>query len=124
MSLRTPLSAAKGLGSAKEGTHHWWMQRLTSIGLVPLTIWLALSIAMLPHIDYAAVHAWMASPVSCVLLVLTMVAMLFHLNLGVQVIIEDYVHVHWLKMTSIIALNFSCIILGIIGLYSLLKVAF
>lgn len=124
MSLRTPLSLAKGLGSAKEGTHHWWMQRLTSIALVPLTIWLTLAVAALPHTDYATVYAWMASPVSCVLLMLTTIVMLLHLNLGVQVIIEDYVHVYWLKMVSIITLNFSCILLGIIGLYSLLKVAF
>ena len=123
MSLRTPLSNAKGLGSAKEGAHHWWIQRLTSIALIPLTIWMTVSIAAFPHVDFNTVQAWIASPVNCVLLMLLLVVSLYHLNLGLQVIIEDYVHVQWLKLSSLIAVNFSCIVLAIIGLFSLLKVA-
>lgn len=123
MSLRTPLSNAKGLGSAKEGAHHWWIQRLTSIALIPLTIWLAVSIAAFPHVDFNTVQGWISSPVNCVLLMLLLVVLLYHLNLGLQVIIEDYVHAQWLKLSSLIGVNFSCILLGIIGLFSLLKVA-
>lgn len=122
MSLRTPLSNAKGLGSAKEGAHHWWVQRLTSIALVPLTIWFAYTIASFGEFSYSAVIVWMQSPVVAVILALLVVTMFYHVQLGVQVIIEDYVG-GWRKVTSLIALNFACIALTFMGLFSIIKVS-
>jgi succinate dehydrogenase / fumarate reductase membrane anchor subunit len=122
MSLRTPLSKAKGLGSAKEGAHHWWAQRLTSIALVPLTIWLAFTIASFGEFSYSAVIVWMQSPLVAVALALLVVAMFYHMQLGVQVIIEDYVG-GWRKVASLIALNFACIALTFMGLFSIIKVS-
>jgi len=122
MSLRTPLSNAKGLGSAKEGAHHWWAQRLTSIALVPLTIWLAYSIASFGDYSYSHIVIWMQSPVVAVSLALLVVTMFYHVQLGIQVIIEDYVG-GWLKVASLILLNFACISLVFIGLFSIIKVS-
>ena len=122
MSLRTPLSHAKGLGSAKEGAHHWWAQRLTSIALVPLTIWLAYSIASFGEYSYSNVVIWMQSPIVAVALALLVVTMFYHVQLGIQVIIEDYVG-GWLKVASLILLNFACISLVFIGLFSIIKVS-
>ena len=122
MSLRTPLSNAKGLGSAKEGAHHWWVQRLTSIALVPLTVMLVFCIAGLTDYSYGTVLTWMQSPWVAVGLSLLMVAMFYHIQLGIQVILEDYVH-GWLKVASLIALNFACIVLVFMGLFSIIKVS-
>ena len=122
MSLRTPLSAAKGLGSATEGAHHWWAQRLTSVALVPLTVWLAFSIASFGNYNYAAVIAWMQSPVVAVALALLVVSLFYHAQLGLQVILEDYVR-GGLKVASLIMVNFACIALVFIGLFSIIKVS-
>ena len=122
MSLRTPLSKAKGLGSAKEGAHHWWAQRLTSIALVPLTIWLAFSIASFGELSYSDVIVWMQFPLVAVALALLVVTMFYHLQLGLQVIIEDYVG-GWVKVASLIALNFACIAFTFLGLFSIIKVS-
>lgn len=122
MSLRTPLSNAKGLGSAKEGAHHWWAQRLTSIALVPLTIWFAYSIASFGEYSYDAVVIWMQSPLVAVALALLVVTMFYHAQLGIQVIIEDYVG-GWRKVASLILLNFVCISLVFMGLFSIIKVS-
>lgn len=122
MSLRTPLSNVKGLGSAKEGAHHWWMQRLTSIALLPLTLWLAFSIASFGSMSYLSVVAWMQSPLVAVAAALLVVVLLYHLQLGAQVIIEDYVG-GWLRITSLIMLNFACIALAFLGLFSIIKVS-
>ncbi len=122
MSLRTPLANVKGLGSAKEGAHHWWMQRLTSIALVPLTLWLAFSIASFGNMTYLSIVAWMQSPLVAVSAALLIVVLLYHLQLGAQVIIEDYVG-GWLRITSLIMLNFACIALAFLGLFSIIKVS-
>ncbi len=122
MSLRTPLANVKGLGSAKEGAHHWWMQRLTSIALLPLTLWLAFSIASFGNMSYLSVVTWMQSPLVAVSLALLVVVLLYHLQLGVQVIIEDYVG-GWLRIASLIMLNFACIVLAFLGLFSIIKVS-
>ena len=123
MSLRTPLSAAKGLGSAREGAHHWWMQRLTSLALLPLTLWLAISIVMLPEMDYVSAVAWMQTPVAAIAMSLLVISLFYHVQLGLQVIIEDYVG-GALKIASLIVLNFTCIVMVFVGLYSIIKVSF
>ena len=121
MSLRTPLSEAKGLGSAKEGVGHWWMQRLTAVALIPLSIWLAFSVAMLGSASYATVIAWLQSPVAVVLLILFIVATFYHTQLGLQVIVEDYVG-GWLKIVTLVLINFLCILLAVAGIIALLKI--
>jgi len=122
MSLRTPLANVKGLGSAKEGAHHWWMQNLTSIALIPLTLWLAYSIASFGGMSYEEITAWMQSPLVSVSLALLVVVMIYHAQLGIQVIIEDYVG-GWLRIVSLIMLNFTCIALVFLALFSIIKVS-
>lgn len=122
MSLRTPLSAAKGLGSAKEGGHHWWVQRLTSIALIPLTLWLAYTVTTFGEMNYQAVVVWMQSPLVAAALAILVAVLFYHVQLGIQVILEDYVH-GGLKIASLILLNFACISLVFIGLFSIIKVS-
>ena len=124
MSLRSPLGKVRGLGSAKEGAAHWWAQRLTAIALVPLMLWLVINIAHLAGADVKAVQAWIANPVTSVLLILMIVAVFHHMQLGLQVVIEDYVHTEWLKVASIIAVKFAAIALAATSLFAILKIAF
>ena len=90
--LRTPIARARGLGSAKEGTRHWWMQRLTAIALVPLTVWLVASFVAIGAADHARTVLWIRSPAVGIALLLTIAALFHHAQLGMQVVIEDYVH--------------------------------
>ena len=113
MSLRTPLGEVRGLGSAKEGTHHWWHQRLTAIALIPLCVWFVISLIVFTGAGHAEVTAWMARPVTTGLLLLLIGATFYHLKLGLQVVIEDYVHTEWRKITALIAMAFGCIALGL-----------
>src|SRR5215471_5801056 len=99
---RTPLARARGLGSAKDGLHHWWAQRLTAIALIPLVVWFAISLVMMSGADQGVVRAWIGSPVVMVLLVLTIVIGLHHGQLGMQVVIEDYVHAEGWKLAMIV----------------------
>jgi len=121
MSLRTPLSEAKGLGSAKEGASHWWLQRLTAIALIPLAIWLAFAVASMGNASYIAVITWLQSPYVVVALILFVAATFYHTQLGLQVIIEDYVH-GWLKIVTLMLINFLCIALAVAGIVALLKI--
>ncbi len=123
MMLRTPLARARGLGSAKDGVAHWWWQRLTSLALVPLSLWFVVSVVPLAGADHAAVAAWMASPWVAVLLVLFVGVLFHHLQLGLQVVLEDYVHLEWLKLTSLIAMKFVAVVLAAAGIFAVLRVA-
>ena len=120
-SLRTPLAKVRGLGSAKGGTHHFWLQRLTAIALIPLTIWFALSIASLASADQATVQAWMQSPLSAILMLSFLLAGFWHMKLGLQVVIEDYVHGESTKITCLILNNLVSIFLGLAASLSVLK---
>ncbi|HKT32006.1 MAG TPA: succinate dehydrogenase, hydrophobic membrane anchor protein [Gammaproteobacteria bacterium] len=124
MSYRTPLARARGLGSAKDGTAHWIAQRLTAVALVPLSLWFVVSVLMLMHSDYVTVVNWMHAPWNAILLVLTVLTVYWHAYLGLQVIVEDYVHVGWLKLSVIVALRFIAAILAAIGIFVVLRVAF
>ncbi|WP_020698498.1 succinate dehydrogenase, hydrophobic membrane anchor protein [Reyranella massiliensis] len=122
--LRTPLSRARGLGSAKDGLHHWWVQRLTAVALIPLVVWFAVSLVMLSGADYDAARAWIGSPVVMVLLILTVVIGLHHAQLGMQVVIEDYVHSEGLKLASIIAIRFIAVFFGLAATVAILRIGF
>ena len=122
MSLRTPLARVLGLGSAKEGTHHWWAQRLTALALVPLTVWVVYSVVCMTTLDYLAAIGWLQSPITCSLLVLFIIALYYHAQLGMQVVIEDYVGCEVLKITSIILLKFVIWFAGLASILAILKV--
>ncbi|MGH8279803.1 MAG: succinate dehydrogenase, hydrophobic membrane anchor protein [Gammaproteobacteria bacterium] len=124
MSYRTPLAGARGLGSAKEGTGHWITQRVTAIALVPLAFWFAVSVLMLMHSDYATVVHWIHAPWNAILLVLLVLSVYWHAYLGLQVVVEDYVHVAWRKLCALVVLRFIAVILAAIGIFVVLRVAF
>ena len=123
-SLRSPLGTVVGLGSAKSGVHHWWVQRLTSIALVPLTIWFAVSLASLPALDHVTVISWMAQSWTALLLVLLVLVATYHSQLGVRVVVEDYVHNTGLRTVTLVALTFLHAFLAVAGVFAILKVAF
>ena len=122
--LRTPLSRARGLGSAKQGVHHWWAQRITAVALIPLVAWFAISLIMLSGADYAVVRAWIGSPAVMVLLVLTIVIGLHHGQLGMQVVIEDYVHNDGMKLALIVLMRFIAVFFGLAAIVAILRIGF
>jgi succinate dehydrogenase / fumarate reductase membrane anchor subunit len=122
--FRTPLSRARGLGSAKEGVHHWWAQRITAVALIPLVVWFAISLIMMSGADYAVVRAWIGSPVVMVLLTLTIVIGLHHGQLGLQEVIEDYVHHDGWKLAWIMAVRFIAVLFGLAAVVAILRIGF
>jgi succinate dehydrogenase / fumarate reductase membrane anchor subunit len=124
MSFRTPIGAARGLGSAKSGVAHWWGQRVSAIALIPLSLWFAGSVLQLSHAGYADVIVWLHTPWVAVLLSLFLITLLYHAYLGVQVVIEDYVHHKGLEVTSLLLIKFTCILLGAAGVFTALRIAF
>jgi succinate dehydrogenase / fumarate reductase membrane anchor subunit len=121
--LRSPLGRVRGLGSAKGGTHHWWMQRVTSAALLPLTIWFAVSAASLAGAPYEETLAWIAYPLNAVLLLATIGLSFHHTAAGVQVIIEDYANKEWAKMGGILAVRAICWLLAIASALAVLRIA-
>ena len=121
MSLRSPLGQVLGLGTAKDGTAHWWAQRVSGIALVLLGIWFAVSIATLPSLDYSDVAAFIGELPNPVLLMLLCVTMAYHSYLGVQVVIEDYVHSHGLKIFSLVFSRFAHVFFAAVGLFAILR---
>lgn len=124
MSLRSPLARARGLGAAHNGTHHWWVQRLTSIALAPLILWLAFSFVSLATADHATASAWLRGPVNAILMLALIGTLFHHTQLGLQVVIEDYVHGHGRKFVTLIAVKFGAALLAIAAVFAVFKVAF
>ena len=112
--LRSPLGRARGLGSARAGAAHWWAQRLTAIALVPLTLWFIFAVIGLHGADRNAMVMWLASPVPLVLMLALIGATFHHLQLGLQVVIEDYVHQDGIKLAAVLAVKGVCILLALI----------
>ena len=121
--LRTPLSRARGLGSAKEGVHHFWAQRITAVALIPLVAWFAISLIMMSGADYAVVRAWIGSPVVMVLLTLTIVIGLHHGQLGMQVVWEDYTD-GALRVVMIVVTKFLAVLFGLGAIVAILRIGF
>ncbi len=115
MSLRSPLGQVRGLGSAKEGVSHWWAQRLTALALIPLCLWFVASVVALAGADHAAVRDWVDSPVVAGLLILLIVATFYHAFLGLQVVIEDYVHSEGVKLMTLLLVKGASLVLGTVG---------
>lgn len=124
MNFRTPLARVRGLGSAKSGTRHWWLQRLTAAALVPLSLWFVAVLISLASADYAVVVAWLGSPVTAILAGAFIVAIFYHAQLGVQVVLEDYVHAEWLKLTGIVLTKLVAMLLAGASLFAVLRIAF
>lgn len=124
MSLRSPLGQVLGRGSAKAGVSHWWVQRVTALALVPLTLWFAFQLVHLPTTDQMAVREWVAAGFNPVLLVLFIGAVSWHSSLGIQVVIEDYVHAHALKVGGLLLNTFLHVVLAVAAVLAVLRIAF
>ena len=121
--MRSDLGRVRGLGSAKEGVNHWWMQRLTAIALIPLTLWFIISIASLNGATHAQTIDWLSAPLVTVFMILLVASTLYHALLGVQVVVEDYIHHEGCKFVLLIGLKFIFLVLGVSAIFSLLKIA-
>ena len=126
MRIQTPLARVRHLGSAKEGVEHWWWQRLTALMLVPLSLWFVASIwwLVIGGATYEAFQDWLSGPVAAILMLLFIGMMFYHLKLGLQVVVEDYVHNKLFKWTFLVMLNLGCLIGAVAALYSTVAVAF
>ncbi|HAA92785.1 MAG TPA: succinate dehydrogenase, hydrophobic membrane anchor protein [Rhodospirillaceae bacterium] len=124
MSLQNPLARARGLGTAKAGAEHWLIQRVSAVALIPLTVWFIYAALTLAGADYATTKAWLATPHNAILMVLLIIATFHHMQMGLQVIIEDYVHVEAVKVISLIVNKLVALGLGVASIFAVLKVAF
>ena len=122
MSLQTPLARARGLGSSKEGLHHWTAQRLTAFALAPLALWFIYSLVNVTGMGHAEVTNWLQDTLNAVLMLLFIVAMYYHAALGIQVVIEDYVESKWQKISCLILIKFLAWIAGLSSALSVIKV--
>jgi succinate dehydrogenase / fumarate reductase membrane anchor subunit len=122
-SMRAPLARVRGLGSAKEGVEHWWAQRLTAIALVPLTLWFVYAMVALAGADHASVVLWLARPRNAVLMILLLAATFQHAQLGLQVVIEDYVHGHAARLAAIVAVKFFAVLLAVGSIFGIMRIA-
>ena len=120
--MRSPLKVARGLGSSKTGAHHWWLQRVTAVALVPLSIWFLFLLGGMVHASYGDVMATISQPVHALLLIVFVVCMFWHGMLGLQVIIEDYVHTRWLEVTLQMALRFGAALGTLAGVMAIVAV--
>jgi succinate dehydrogenase / fumarate reductase, membrane anchor subunit len=121
--LRTPIARVRGLGAARTGLHHWKMQRLTAISNVLLVLWFMFSAIALSDSGYEKVRAWLASPVTASLMVLLIISTFYHARLGLQVVVEDYVHHEGLKIASLVAIVLIVVALAVACIVAVLKVA-
>lgn len=124
MNYRTPLAKARGLGSAGEGSHEWWRQRATAVALIPLTFWLAVAVARLPGMAYRDMLQWIAAPWNSLLLLSAIIAIAYHAILGLQVVVEDYVHLDWVKMLTLLGMKLVFSFLGLAAVYATLRIIF
>ena len=124
MSLRSDLGRVRGLGSAKEGTSHWWAQRLTAVALLPLSFWFVWSVINLVGVDNIGFKNWLNENANLVLMILFVGSLFYHMQLGLQVVIEDYVHGEIKKVTSLVLNLFVALFFGVSSIVALLKVAF
>ena len=121
--MRSPLARAIGLGSAKGGVGHWWAERVSAIALVPLTLWFIASLIAHTGSDHATFIAWLRTPLATILMILLLIAVFHHTALGLQVVIEDYVH-SGAKFVAVIAVRLGCLTLAAAGIVATLRIAF
>ena len=122
--MRSPLSRARGLGSAREGVDHWWIQRVTAAALIPLTLWFTASLIALTGSDYDTFIAWLKAPFATILMVLLLIALFLHTSLGLRVVVEDYVHSDRVKIPAVVAIRLTCFALAVAGIFATLRITF
>ncbi len=122
--LQTPLKRVRGLGSAKSGTHHFIVQRVTALALIPLVAWIIWLGLALMHADYAHARALVHQPLNALLLIAFVIAMFWHAQLGLQVVVEDYVHTRWLEVTTQLAIKFLCVLGALASVLAVVRIAF
>ena len=120
--MRSPLGRAMGLGSAKEGAEHWWMARVSAVALIPLTLWFVASIIAHTGSDYVTFIVWLRMPLVSILMVLLLIALFYHTTLGLQVVIEDYVHSE-ARFGALIAVRLGCVALAVAGILATMRIA-
>lgn len=123
MQYQTPLAKARGLGSAKSGTTHWWMQRVTAIALIPLSFWLILFVDRLFNASYTEIRQWLITPLNFSLLIIWVFASCYHATLGLQVVIEDYIDPDWLKIILVWVIKLAFFVLAIVSLVLTIRIA-
>lgn len=123
MDLRTPLARVIGLGSANEGVSHWWWQRLTAAALLPLTVWFIVSLLGLLGRDHSVAVQWLDSSLNASLLILFIASLFHHMQLGLQVVIEDYVSNEGWRMGILVTMKFVTVFLAFLAIVSVLRVS-
>jgi succinate dehydrogenase / fumarate reductase membrane anchor subunit len=121
---RTPMARVLGLGSAKDGTGHWWGQRVSAVALLVLGSWFLIGLLQLTDFNYAEVQQWLNRPSTAVLMLLLVASIAWHSDLGVQVVIEDYVHQPLLKVASIVVVRFLHVLFAAASMFAILRIAF
>lgn len=121
--LRNPLKVARGLGSSQSGVGHWWTQRVTAAALVVLLIWFVITVLGLLHAEYATALATVAKPWNALLLIIMLVTMFWHAVLGLQVVIEDYVHTRWKEVLSLVLIKFLAVLGALASVLAVLRIA-
>jgi succinate dehydrogenase / fumarate reductase membrane anchor subunit len=124
MGTGTGIGRVRGLGSARSGSHHWLIQRMTALGNLILVLWFIGSLLLLPGHDHGSITAWLASPIAAVPMILLIVSVFWHLRIGMQVMLEDYVHSEPLRVLSIVLLNIYAIGGAALGIFSVARIAF
>jgi succinate dehydrogenase / fumarate reductase membrane anchor subunit len=122
-SFRTPLARARGLGSAKEGVHHWKLQRITAISEIFLEIWFVTQLVRMFGSGYGDWIAWFGSPLNATLMSAWIISVFYHTKLGLQVVIEDYVHTRGVQIAALVALNLGTVALAVASLVSILTIS-
>lgn len=123
MSLRSPLGRVLGFGAAKEGVGHWWVQRVTAVALIPLTLWFVIALLGKPLQSYEAMRGWLGQPWVAVLAILLIVTLAWHSKLGVQVVVEDYVHGKFSKTVLLLLSTFIHFAAAVAGAFAVLTLA-
>lgn len=123
MGTGTELGRVRGLGAAKSGVGHWWLQRVTAAGNLMLMLWFIASLLRLPSLDYAGVVTWLRQPVAAIPMLLLILSVFWHFRLGMQVLIEDYLGVEGTKLLALLALNFYVLAGGAAAVFAVLKIA-
>lgn len=122
--LRSPLGRVRGMGSARSGTHHWWMQRVTSIALLPLTLWFVLSMIGLAGASYLETLLWIAQPLNAVLMLVLIGLTFHHMASGLQVVVEDYVRDEFKRIAAVLVIKAAAMLMAIACAFSVLRIAF
>ncbi len=124
MNYRSSLSQVQGLGSAKSGVAHWWLQRLTAVALIPLSAWFGVMLVCVCAGGYRAAVGWLASPLQVALMIAFVSTLLYHAHLGMQVIIEDYIHGEGVKIATLIAVRLTLVLCALTSIVSILSISF